>query len=86
MKISYSIKVKSDNIAAIEALPCVASVMHTPRGTVVRLRPSSTRGRTEAVTGEWLVLFACGLWQRFGHVAYSSMLLASQRKKNEYAQ
>lgn len=85
MKITYSIKVNSDNIEAIEALPCVASVTHTPRGTVVRLHSSSTRGRTEAVSGEWLVLFACGLWQRFGHVAYDSMLLASQ-KKNEYEQ
>lgn len=72
MKIDYSIKVTRENIHAIKALSCVASISED--GQTVKLKPDATRGGIILHSGDWLVRFKNGLYQRFGSAAYDRLV------------
>lgn len=71
MKITKHVKVASDTYGTLAKLPCVASVARSPSGRItVLLSPEYTSGTLLAHTGDYLVRYASGQWQRFGSEAF----------------
>lgn len=71
MKVKDSIPVDSDTYERLFALPCVTAVSRAPSGDItVSLSPLHTEGALRAHTGDRLVQFASGKWQRFGKEAW----------------
>lgn len=82
MGITYSIKVKKENVQELERLECMDSVTTHADGHVeCTLKKSSTRGNTIVQKDDWIVRFENGEWQRFGSVAYIDMLSGCRRKR-----
>ena len=75
MKVIYSIKVHKDNVLQLKKLDCFTSVSEDATGKVIcQFKDSKTRGSMIARTGDYVVQFESGEWQRFGIEAYSSLV------------
>lgn len=70
MRITRFIKITTASCGIITELPCVESVARSPSGITVNLSPSHTSGSLQARTGDYLVCYASGKWQRFGSEAF----------------
>lgn len=75
MKAKRYIQINAKTYETLFSLECVTAVQRDPRGhIIVCLSPSATRGSLRARTGDWLVQFASGEWQRFGSEAYQRLV------------
>lgn len=75
MKVIYSIKVHKDNLSKLEKMDCFSSVGIDSNGRIAcQFKDNKTRGSLIARTGDFVVQFASGEWQRFGSEAYSILI------------
>ena len=75
MKVIYSIKVHKDNVSQLKKLDCFTSVRKDTAGKIIcQFKDNKTRGSMIARTGDYVVQFGSGEWQRFGAEAYSSLV------------
>lgn len=78
MKITQHIKVWRKTVGKLEALDCVEAVSvdpADPKAVTVKLLDGTTRGCRYAHTGDYLVKFASGQWQRYGSSAFLALCL-----------
>ena len=76
MRIIKTVKVSPENYEALFALPCVTSVTRDgDLSIIVTLSKEHTRGNLRAASGDYIVQFASGEWQRFGPVAFNHLTL-----------
>lgn len=78
MKIIQHVKVWRKTVGELKTLDCVETVSVNPadpKAVTVRLFDSKTRGHRFAHTGDYLVKFETGLWQRFGCNAFQALHL-----------
>lgn len=78
MKITQYIKVWRKTVRKLEELDCVEAVSvdpAEPKAVTVKLLDGTTRGCRYAHTGDYLVKFASGQWQRFGSGAFMALCL-----------
>ena len=73
MKIKNIWKVCRANRDSLSETPCVRTVTDSPDGLSVLLDPMYTRGRTVARSGDYIVQYASGLYQRFGSEAFARL-------------
>ncbi len=77
MKITRSVKVCRGNMKELEQLDCLAFIKtdeKDKRHITCRLKNSATQGFPVAHTGEYLVQYETGMWQRVGAGVYASLV------------
>lgn len=86
MNIKYSIKVHKDNLEKLQTLKCLQSIDVSEDGNHVtcQFKDNKTRGSLIARTGDWLVEFASGEWQRYGSEAYATLCWNPSKIAKEY--
>lgn len=78
MKITQYIKVWRETVGRLEEIDCVEAVSVAPadpKAVTVSLLKDKTKGCRFAHTGDYLVKFETGLWQRFGCNAFKALCL-----------
>lgn len=84
MKVIYSIKVHRDNLEKLQKLDCFSSVGTDTSGNIVcQFKDNKTRGSLIARTGDYIVQFGSGEWQRFGSEAFSLLIKNPSAKGTE---
>lgn len=86
MKIIFSIRVHRDNLERLRQLKCLQSVDVSEDGKKItcQFKDNKTRGSLIARTGDWLVEFSSGLWQRYGNEAYQGLCWNPSNNVKEY--
>lgn len=75
MKVIFSIKVHKDSLHQLRKMDCFSSVGEDTEGRIVcQFKDNKTRGSLIARTGDYVVQFASGEWQRFGSEAFSVLI------------
>lgn len=74
MKTIQSVPISNATYEKLFSVPCVTSVLRTGKDITVTLDASLTKGSLRASSGDYLVQFASGLWQRFGPEAWQKLL------------
>ncbi len=75
MRILRSIRVWSDNLDELRKLECLRSVIvDGVRGITCHIKDNRTTGSLVAHSGDWLVEYETGMWQRFGDTAHSTLV------------
>lgn len=84
MKIIKTIRIGRSNVEELSSLGCVDMIEWCNDCTLtVHIKPSTTKGRLTARTGEFLCQFESGLWQRFGSEALGKTI-CKPRKEAEW--
>lgn len=86
MDIKYSIRVHKNNLETLKTLKCLQSVSVSEDGKAVtcQFKDNKTRGSLIARTGDWIVEYATGEYQRFGNEAYQRLCWNPSRTSKEY--
>lgn len=86
MNIKYSIRVHGNNLETLKTLKCLQSVSVLEDGKAVtcQFKDNKTRGSLIARTGDWIVEFATGEYQRFGNEAYQRLCWNPSQTSKEY--
>lgn len=75
MKIIQKIHIHTSNIETLKTLECVERIEQDHNGLLVlHIRKSCTKGVTIARSGDWLVQYSNGQWQRFGASAFNLII------------
>lgn len=86
MNIIKSIRVWRNNIDELRSLDCLEFVIvsqdrNRRMDITVRFKDEATDGSPIARTGDWLVQYKTGKWQRFGNNVYQSLSFNPVQKR-----
>lgn len=89
MNIIKSVRVWRDNIEQLRSLDCLEFVNVSKdrlrrTSITVRFRNGATDGSPIAHTGDWLVQYKTGKWQRFGNNVYKSLSFNPVQKRPDF--
>lgn len=75
MDITESIKVEKKNIDKLLELECVDRIIYQSGCQFeIVLKAEYSKGRLRVMSGDWLVKFGNGTWQRVGSNAYQNLI------------
>ena len=89
MNIIKSIRVWRNNVEELRSLDCLEFVSvsqdkHRRMDITVRFKDEATDGSPIARTGDWLVQYKTGKWQRFGNNVYQSLSFNPVQKRPNF--
>lgn len=89
MNIVKSVRVWRNNIEELMSLDCLEFVnvsedRHHRMKITVRFKDEVTDGSPIAHTGDWLVQYKTGKWQRFGNNVYQSLSFKPVQKQPNF--
>lgn len=87
MRITRSVKVWHDNMKELNKLDCLDFIKtdeKDPKQITCRFKDGMTQGSQVAHTGDYLVQYETGLWQRFGANVYASLVFNPGKQSGVY--
>jgi hypothetical protein len=84
MNVIYSIRVYKGNINVLKTLKCFESVSMSGDGDIIcQFKPNKTRGNLIARSGDWVVEYSTGEYQRYGSEAYNRLFRTPNAESNK---